>query len=406
VAARRGALRFNRGGPTLTLQTGPPAHQLSVSPPFQRIDPGSAFLEYQAGVIGRLIRFTTLSGSAGETVRRSPIVASAAVVVLAAASPIVAQTPAGSPAPAAAAKAMSHEDLMTFAKTHVAIGVARDSSAVRLASIRNTKPESQAELRDSLRSQIAEILHHNGMTEGDYEHKIYLVSVDPALRKDFDAMVAEISGVPTPGLLPPPPPHVNVIPPADLPPGAVGTHIGHVVNAFNDTPNGDGLLTVAINEAKVAIQHAGLAGRQPNNLDAMKLHAGHVLNALDPTIVPTGPGLGYGMKKAAIGAATHIELAAKAPGASQNVQTHAAHIAQAAKNSAMRADSVIAIAKQVQAATSPADAAALVSRMASMSEQLMAGFDANGDGRVTPEEGGLQLAQDHVKMLVAGEKKP
>jgi hypothetical protein len=336
-------------------------------------------------------------------VRRSPIVASVALVAFAAASPIVAQTPAGSPAPAAG---MSHEDLMTFAKTHVAIGVARDSSAVRLASIKNTKPESQAELRDSLRSQIAEILHHNGMTEADYEHKIYLVSVDPTLRKDFDAMVAQISGVPTPGLLPPPPPHVNVIPPADLPAGAVGTHIGHVINGFNDTPNGDGLLTVAINEAKVAIQHAGLAGRQPGNLDAMKLHAGHVLNALDPTIVPTGPGLGYGLKKAATGAANHIELAAKAPGASQNVQTHAAHIAQAARNSVTRADSVIAIAKQVQAATSAADAAALVSRMASMSEQLMAGFDANGDGRVTPEEGGLQLAQDHVKMLVAGEKKP
>jgi hypothetical protein len=138
----------------------------------------------------------------------------------------------------------------------------------------------------------------------------------------------------------------------------------------------------------------------------MKLHAGHVINALDPTIVPTGPGLGYGLKKAAAGAATHIELAAKAPGASPNVQMHAAHIAQAARNTVTRADSVIAIAKQVQAATSAPDAAALVSRMASMSEQLMAGFDANGDGRVTPDEGGLQLAQDHVKMLVAGEKKP
>jgi hypothetical protein len=300
---------------------------------------------------------------------------------------------------------MSHEDLMTFAKAHVAISVARDSIGVRLASIRNTKPESQQQLQDSLRTQIAEILHHNGLTESDYEHKIYLVSVDPTTRKDFDAMVAQISGVPTPGQLPPPPPHVNVIPPADLPAGAVGTHIGHVINGFSDTPNGDGLLTVAISEAKVAIQHATLAGRQPGNLDAMKLHAGHVINALDPTIVATGPGLGYGLKKAAAGAATHIELAAKAPGASPNVQMHAAHIAQAAKNSVTRADSVIAIAKQVQAATSAPDAAALVSRMASMSEQLMAGFDANGDGRVTPDEGGLQLAQDHVKMLVAGEKK-
>ncbi len=371
----------------------------------QRIDPGGAFLNYHVGWVG--VPTLICTRFSGDTVRRSPNVVCIALVALVAASPVasVAQTPAGAPAGAPAAGAMSHEDLMTFAKAQVEIGVARDSIVVRLASIRNTKPESQQGLQDSLRAQIAEILHHNGLTETDYEHKVYLVSVDPGIRRDFDAMVAQISGVPTPGLLPPPPPHVNVIPPADLPAGAVGTHIGHVINGFSDTPNGDGLLTVAIAEAKVAIQHAGLAGRQPGNLDAMKLHAGHVINALDPTIVTTGPGLGYGLKKAALGTATHIELAAKAPGASPNVTMHAGHIAQAARNSAMRADSVIAIAKQVQASTSAPEAAALVSRMASMSEQLMAGFDANGDGRVTPDEGGLQLALDHVKLMVAAEKK-
>lgn len=334
--------------------------------------------------------------------RRSPIVTIAAFVVFGAAPGAFAQAPAS----AASRPAMSHEELMTFVKAHVAIGVAHDSMDSQLAQTRNKKPEVQEQLQGQLRTQVATILKQNGLTEADYEHKIYLVSVDPAVRKDFDAMVAQVTGVPTPGLLPPAPPHVNVIPPADLPPGAVGMHIGHVINAFNGTPNGDGLLTVAIGEAKVAIQHAGLAGRQPNNLDAMKLHAGHVINALDPTIVPAGPGLGYGLKKAALGAATHIELAAKAEGAPPAVTTHAVHVAAASRNSAQRADSIIAIAKQIQASTSASDAAALVSRMASMSEQLMAGFDANGDGRVTPEEGGLQLAQDHVKMMVAGAKKP
>jgi hypothetical protein len=307
---------------------------------------------------------------------------------------------------AAASGSMSHEEMMTFVKAHVAIGVARDSTDARLAQTRNKKPESQDQLREQLRTQIAGILQQNGLTEADYERKIYVVSVDPAVRKDFDAMVAQVSGVPTPGQLPPTPPHVLVVPLADLPAGAVGTHVGHVVNGFGDTPNGDGFLTVAVAEAKVAIQHAGLAGRNPANLDAMKLHAGHVINALDPTIVPAGPGLGYGAKKAAMGVATHIELAANAPGASPNVKMHAAHVAMAARNTVKRADSVIVIAKQVQVATTAADAAALVSQMASLSEQLMAGADANGDGRVSPEEGGLQVAQDHVKLLIAGEKKP
>ena len=39
----------------------------------------------------------------------------------------------------------------------------------------------------------------------------------------------------------------------------------------------------AMAEARVAVQHAGLAARNPANLDAMKLHAGHVINAVDPT---------------------------------------------------------------------------------------------------------------------------
>src|SRR5262249_53501295 len=138
---------------------------------------------------------------------------------------------------------------------------------------------------------------------------------------------------------------------ANLPAGQVGVHIGHVVNMFNDTPNNMGLLPLATSEASVASQHALLAARALTNLDQMKLHAGHVINAIDPTIVTTGPGRGYGLKKAATGVATHIELAAKAPGASQNVILHANHISTSARNTVTRADSMLAIARRVQAAT-------------------------------------------------------
>jgi hypothetical protein len=180
-----------------------------------------------------------------------------------------------------------------------------------------------------------------------------------------------------------------------------------VVNTFGDTPDAMGLLPVAMAEARTAAQHAGLAARNPANLDGMKVHAGHVINALDPTIMTTGPGLQYGVKRAALGVANHIELAAKAPGASPNVVTHAAHIAMSARNTAQRADQIIALAKQVQAATTAAEAAALISQMVSQCDQLIAGFDANGDGRISWEqgEGGLQQVQEHVNLLLAGEAK-
>ena len=106
-------------------------------------------------------------------------------------------------------------------------------------------------------------------------------------------------------------------------------HLGHVMTSWKDTPEMKGLLPAAIADARVAATHAGLAAKAPDNLDAMKLHAGHVLNALDPSIEPKGPGSGYGVKKAAAGALAHVGFAAKTDGASKNVLTHAAHVSAA-----------------------------------------------------------------------------
>jgi hypothetical protein len=305
-------------------------------------------------------------------------------------------------AQAAATPQMGKDEITAFAKVQVAISQAHDSTDAKLAQARNKKENVQSDLQDKLRAQIAEILHHNGMTEEDYQRKTFIVSTNQEVRKSFDAVVAQLTGVPTPGQLPATAARAVVAVPA----GPVGVHIGHVLNAFGDTPNGQGLLPVAIADTRVAAQHATLAARNPANLDAMKLHAGHVINALDPTIVAAGPGSGYGVKKAAAGVAAHIDLAAKAQGASANVIMHANHVATCSKNTIARADQLIALAKQVQAATDAAAAAALVNQMIPLAQQLMAGVDTNGDGRITWEEGGLQQASEHMDLMLAGEPKP
>ena len=190
-----------------------------------------------------------------------------------------------------------------------------------------------------------------------------------------------------------------------VPAGDVGVHIGHVVNSFADVPDKKSLLFIAQAEAGVAAQHAALGARASTNLDQMKLHAGHVLNALDPSLQATGPGKGYGLKKAAAAIAMHIDLAAKATGASQNVIVHANHISTSAKNTSTRVDQAIALCQKIQAATSAPDAAALMNQLVSVTSQLSRGFDANGDGRVGWQEGegGLQQAEEHVKLMLAGE---
>jgi hypothetical protein len=325
---------------------------------------------------------------------RNAVFAIAAVLLPAFAIPCAAQVQA------ATAAAMSKDELTALAKVHVAIGVAQDSIDAQLAQSKNKTVAAQQGLRDKFRTQVAEILQQSGMTEADFDRKTFVISSDTAARRTFDGIVAKMTGVPTPGQV------ANANKTVPVPAGPVGVHIGHVVNGFKDTPNGQALLTVAMTEARTAAQHATLAARNTSDLNYMKTHAGHVLNALDPTIEPKGPGLGYGLKRAATGVATHIELAAKAEGASPNVILHAKHVATAANNVVARCDQLIGIAKQIQAATDATAAAALVSQMISLSQQLIAGVDTNGDGRITWEEGGLQQAQEHVTLMLAGEHLP
>jgi hypothetical protein len=299
---------------------------------------------------------------------------------------------------------MDREVLTTFAKAYVAIAQVRDQIQAELAKTANKTPQAQQELRDRLREQIGHVLHAHQLTEEEFQRRTYLVSTDDEQRRTFDEIIAQLTGQPTPGQ------QQAAAQPAAGRPGAAAAgqrnpHIGHVVNAFGDTPNGQGLLPVALAEARIAAQHAALAARNTGNLESMKQHAGHVLHAVDPTAAASGPGQGYGVKKAATAVAAHIELAARAQGASQAVSTHAMHIATSARNTVKRADQVIALVKQIQAATTAEEAAKLLNQLVPLTEQLVAGADANADGRIGWQEGegGLQQVEEHVNLLLRAE---
>lgn len=299
-------------------------------------------------------------------------------------------------APQQQAMSLGRDDIAALARAQVAINVARDSMNAKLAKAGNKTAKAQRQLQDTLRAQIAEILHHGGLTDQEFRRRTYLVSTDSATRRIFDSVVVVLTGAPLPG-------QVARGMQVPVPPGPVGTHIGHVVNGFSDTPNGQGLLPTTMGEARIAAQHAALAVRQPDNLNYMKTHAGHVIHALDPSVLAAGPGLGYGLKKAAAAVAAHVELAAAAQGASQQITTHARHVAISARNTVARAEQLLALAQKAQAATTAPEAAALVSQMASLAEQLMAGSDANSDGRITWEqgEGGLEHVDQHLRFMLA-----
>lgn len=297
-------------------------------------------------------------------------------------------------------------DVRLLAEMHVTLSAVHDSADARAAQAKNKTPDAQAELAKLKREAIAKAIKDKGLTDEQYQRMRYIVSTNADLRAQFDSIVGKLTGAPVPGRVvaasaP------GFVPAAQLPSGLVGTHIGHVTTSYVDTPDKSGLLVIAFAEASVASQHALLATRTPTDLAAMKMHAGHVLHALDPALQATGPGKGFGLRKASGGVAQHIELAAKEPTASGGVKIHAAHIAAAARGTLARLDQAVALVKQIQDATEAKTAASLMSQLVSLCNQLTNGADTNADGRVDwgNGEGGLQQADEHMKLLLAGEKK-
>jgi hypothetical protein len=285
----------------------------------------------------------------------------------------------------ARAQTVPRDRLEIYAKAYVEIGRLRDRFEAEFAEARNKKPEAQQQLQETLRQEVANVLQQHALSDAEYRRITFAVSSDSGTRAAFDRIMG----------IEPPAAAAQADAAADANP-----HIGHITTAFQGTPDGGGLLPTALAEARVAAQHAALAARDPENLDAMKQHAAHVLHAVEAGDNASGPGRGYGLKQAAAAVAMHIELAARAEGAPEAVQTHAVHVATAARNTVERADRIAGLAKQVLAAASAAEAAPLVGQLASLAAELVPGADADGDGRIGWEhgEGGLQHVEQHVAL--------
>ena len=179
-------------------------------------------------------------------------------------------------------------------------------------------------------------------------------------------------------------------------------HLGHLTTRFVTVPNGQGLVTVAVADARVAIQHANLGAQNPNDLAAMKTHANHIIHALDPRRIAQGPGSGFGVFTAAEQIARHAELAGRATGSNQQVTTHSTHVAASARNTRRRADQIVALAQTIaDHVDNPQDAAKLFADIQRLSNQLLTGVDANNDGQVGWQEGegGLNIVEQHVGFM-------
>jgi len=156
-------------------------------------------------------------------------------------------------------------------------------------------------------------------------------------------------------------------------PPLVHAHIGHVMTAWRETPGTVGLLTIALSDVRIAAAHTLLLAKS-SGLDDMKLHAGHVLHALDPARETTGPASGYGAKRAAAGAVQHVGFAAAVDNASATVKGHAGAVNAALADAMAAIDRGIAAAQKIRAAGSSAEAASTVGDLQSIIEDITRGL--------------------------------
>ena len=182
-------------------------------------------------------------------------------------------------------------------------------------------------------------------------------------------------------------------------------HMGHVAKSWHDTPGKVGLLTILEEEAQIAAWHADLAARDFSDLASMQRHTRHVRHAIDGSSESRGPGKGYGVAKAAQGVSRHITLASEAGDASDNVKRHSEHVDSSAQNVVNWAKWVMHLSGRVLSASAAVQAAPLVQRVQELTQHIVEGTDANGDGHVgwRPGEGGVAQAKQHMDIMAKGE---
>lgn len=186
------------------------------------------------------------------------------------------------------------------------------------------------------------------------------------------------------------------------------THFSHVATGFNGTPDGRGLAVTAAIEVNAAMMYANFAAGRTDDLEAMKTNVRNVIHALVPQEGVKGPSLGFGAKRAVETIATHIELAVKAPGASETMRKIGPNVATAARSVAARCQAMVDLGGKVLAIQTAAEAAPLVEQLRTMALELDTGKDVNGNGKkdLDATEPGMNQLEAQVYSIFEGEKLP
>lgn len=192
--------------------------------------------------------------------------------------------------------------------------------------------------------------------------------------------------------------------------------IRQLLVASDDAPDNHPYAIAIIRQAEENLRHvqavvgAALAG----DFASLNRHAEHSFTIVEGVGGPNyrdfdgdggivDPGDGFGILNYADALAAHAEAAAAAPGATPTLQANAALLLEVAANIRAWGGQIVQLGIEAHRATAAADQIAAAEEMLLLSERLLNGVDANGDGVIAAVsgEGGVFQAYQQAQRMAA-----
>jgi hypothetical protein len=196
-------------------------------------------------------------------------------------------------------------------------------------------------------------------------------------------------------------------------PGAM-VHVRHLLARFDTTPGNTALATGLLAQATLAAERAAAAKRaaEANDLAGVRSQLEQVVNLIEGDRGANAgdlngderrdnPGDGFGLLNYAAASAEHAQLAMDAAPRDETVKVHGGHVIASAKNATDWLAEARTLALPVFRAPNAVAARGSVDRINDLLTAVLAGRDANRDGRIdpVPGEGGARTAYDHAQLM-------
>ena len=181
------------------------------------------------------------------------------------------------------------------------------------------------------------------------------------------------------------------------PPTIAHVHLGHALSGVHVTPNREGYLVLAQEQAQLA----STLSQQAQNSTALADMQTHIAAVLEATSSEDK----FGLQQSLLLASNHIAFAATSEDASANVRDSAPVFASDIRRVIERCELITLLARDVAASRSREEAAVSVDEIVKLTLANVQGDDADGDGKAgdKPAEFGIRQLRGEFDSMIAHE---